>query len=247
MEMIKKFIFLFIFLQSSLYANDFLLTLAAPESSIYSNEDLLNGGLFPEIVRNSLGMMGYDIEIEYLPWKRALTMTKNSHFDGLLVVSFTEERDDFFHYSDIVLFEEGVFLCLKGKYQSYSKLEDLKNNSIGSIRGSLISSLLKVEGLAVKDVASHDQNIRKLLAGRIDFIAANKYTIQRLLERDYPEQSDYIAISGPVFYKGSLHFVVPENHPDSEKIISDFNRGLKLIKENGVYDGILARHGFSKN
>ena len=42
-----------------------------------------------------------------------------------------------------------------------------------------------------------------------------------------------------------MHLLVSKTNPDGDEILKAFNTGLKIIKDNGVYDRILSDHDMS--
>ena len=222
------------------------LTIATGTNGIYSSETEANGGIFPEITRTALQRMGYTIELKFVPWKRGFALTKEGIYDGLMVVSFKEERLAYFHYSDTVLYNEGHLFSQKGKSLSYVNLEELSPYTIGTIRGSLFSDLLKAKNIKIEEVATHEQNIQKLMAERVDLIAGPNLIIGKVLNSTYPEWKEGIEQNNTPFHAGKLHFVISRKNPHHKKIISDFNKGLQAIHEDGNFDKILRAHGFDE-
>lgn len=49
----------------------------------YTSEKLLNGGFLIELTVESLKRVGYDVEVKYLPWARALDEVKNGRYQAL--------------------------------------------------------------------------------------------------------------------------------------------------------------------
>ena len=53
-----------------------------------------------------------------------------------------------------------------------------------------------------------------------------------------------VVVLSPILGKKGLHLMMGRKIPDHEKIIADFNKGLKEIREDGTYGRILSSHGF---
>jgi polar amino acid transport system substrate-binding protein len=222
------------------------LTIATGANGIYSSETEVNGGVFPDITRAALQRMGYAIDLKFVPWKRGLQLSREGVYDGLMVVSFKEERLAYFHYSDAVLHNEGYLYTQRGKSLSYVNLQELTPYTIGTIRGLLFSDLLQAKNVHIEEVATHEQNIQKLMAERVDLIAAPKLVIRKVLNSSYPKWKDSIEQMNLPFYAGSLHFVISRKNPQHQKIINDFNKGLQAIHADGSFENILRAHGFSE-
>ena len=80
------------------YAGRLVKMATAPWAPYYS-PDLPNGGYIPDITREAFKRVGYDFEVEYMPWKRALEMSRKGRYDGILGVFYSEERGEYFIFS----------------------------------------------------------------------------------------------------------------------------------------------------
>lgn len=224
------------------------LKLATINSPPYCDETLPDGGVYTTITREAFRRTGYTLDIYFLPWKRAFEMTKNGNYDGLMLVSYKEERIQSLHYTDSILKEEGVLFSQKGRNITYTKLEDLSPYIIGVMRGSMLAELLLSKNLKVEEVTTHEQNIQKLIGReRIDLIASQKLSLLGIINAQFPEWKDKIEIVMPPVHVGYLHNVISRNNPNHETIVKDFNIGLQKIKSDGTFTKILEKHGFEKN
>lgn len=62
----------------------------------YYSESLPNGGVIVDITRQAFKRSGYNIKIQWLPWARALNLTKNYELDGIIGAWYTRNRAQFF-------------------------------------------------------------------------------------------------------------------------------------------------------
>ena len=90
---------------------------------------------FVEITREAFKRVGYDININWVPWKRAQELSFSGKYDALLGCYYTEERAKKLEYSAPVSSTEVVFFELKGRNITFSSLRDLSPYTIGVVRG----------------------------------------------------------------------------------------------------------------
>lgn len=87
---------------------------------------------------------------------------------------------------------------------------------------------------------SVDECFHRLIDGQVDFVTLNQLTGQEALNQlDY---SDYVTVSEDLADVLSLHLITHKTHPNASILMHHFNRGLKEVKSNGVYDELVSRH-----
>lgn len=187
------------------------------------------------------------VELEWLPWARAFELAKKGEYDGVLGAWYTEERTQFFIYTNPFLSTELVFFKRKGEPVAYTSLQDLKPYTIGVARYSGPYELLKPELEENLDIAtSADLNIQKLMQERFDLLADEKLNVLYIINTQFPEWRDAIEILDPPLQINQLHVIISRHRTDAQVIVDAFNRGLKEIQEDGTFDGILKAHNFSE-
>lgn len=211
----------------------------------YTGEQLPEHGFFSEIVTRAFAEVGYQVEYQYRPWRRALQETKAGETDGVMTVFWEKGRAEYLEYPEVVWKVTSVVVTLPGHPISYSgEVSDFKGYTIGVVSGSVVSKHLTQEGIATQDVPDHTQNILKLAAGRIDAMiipdavlryklgllkAEGKQIAVRKLDTPYKIYDMYVAFS--------------KKHPQYKTLTHDFNRGLQGLKSKGAFDKIVADAG----
>ncbi|WP_077600075.1 substrate-binding periplasmic protein [Salinivibrio kushneri] len=69
-------------------------------------------GVAVRVVRQTFSKLGYEVEIEVLPWARALYQVRTGLADGIFTIFKTPEREAFLDYSQQVLFQQGIRLFI---------------------------------------------------------------------------------------------------------------------------------------
>jgi polar amino acid transport system substrate-binding protein len=65
-----------------------------------------------------------------------------------------------------------------------------------------------------------------------------------LLRTQLPDRSQEVEILSPPLGNNDLYVCFPKKIQDAEKKLKAFNRGLKMLKESGRIQEIMASHGF---
>ena len=113
-------------------------------------EDLPEQGYFSALCREAFRRAGYELELKFIPWIRALEMAKYGYYDGVMGAYYNDERTRYFHFTDPIYQIREVFVVRKGFSVEYSELEDLMGMSVGIIKGYSYESELRSMGLELE-------------------------------------------------------------------------------------------------
>lgn len=214
----------------------------------YYAEHLPDGGPVAEITKEAFRQVGYDVAIVFLPWKRALFMAKEGYYDGLLGAYYSEERSHHFSYTNKLTEAEVVLVSQKGKHITYKSLDDLKPYLIGVLRGGTVTQEFDTATYLTKvELTDHEQAIQMLIANRVDLVVLGKYHLLQYLKSTYSDWPDLIEIVNPPLKVNSLFNAISKQNPDHKSIVSDFDRGLKEIRVNGMFERIMTKHSTSEH
>jgi len=203
------------------------------------------GGIYSALAREAFQRAGYQLEISFLPWKRALEDAKVGSYAGVQGAVMSAERDEFFLATDSLMIYEEMFYNHSDQPISYQKFEDLKPYTIGHIRGAVSTDIWRDLGITVEEVDDYEQNLKKLMANRIDLMAADKFVMGSLLKKN-PQFEGKVEVILPAIYSVPLPIIISKAISDHIKIVEDFNRGLKDIREDGTFDAIVKRFGYKE-
>ena len=211
-------------------------------------KDLKQGGYTVEIIREALKRVGYTLETVWLPWKRAQVEAARGDYDGLGASYYNEERANKFAFSDPIATTEVVFFKRAEDDIKYSKLEDLKPYKIGTgFEYGYPEKFVKADYLQKIEAYELKTNITRLLNKRIDLIIGSRNAILFYLKQQYPDRVNSLEILGDPLETLSLYVLFSKNRPNYKQKIEDFNRGLKMIKEDGTYQKIMKKHGLDSD
>lgn len=213
----------------------------------YTGKKLTNQGFFSELVTESFARTGYRVEYYYRPWARALKEAKEGKADGVMVAYWKKDRTKFLNYPDVVWKVKEEFIALQKNPIAYNgKLSSLKGYKIGVLNRSAQAAEIEAAGVRIEPVSDQIQNVKKLLAGRIDAMVVPRSIFFYHLERIDPDfNHSRIKIVKPPFKTYDMYVAFSKLNPRYEQLTADFNRGLKLIKTDGTYEKILQKHHIS--
>jgi len=95
----------------------------------------IDGGIDIDIVKQVLNQVGYDIDIIYVPLKRAKLMVSENKADVFLPTFFQPDNKNIYLSNPIISYKPMVF-SLKSNNISYTSIHDLKNLSIVTFQGA---------------------------------------------------------------------------------------------------------------
>ena len=226
-------------------AEDKTIRLATVQWEPYYGSELKNQGYISELTRTVFERAGYDVEIRFMPWKRAIHDTKNGYYDGLMGLYHTKERAEWLDYSESIAAIRIVFFSRKGRDISYSSLTDLKSYKIGIEREFAYTKAFdSADFLNKEPVREGILNYRKLVKGRIDLVAASETVFLHMVNSEGENASEELQVIEPPLTVSRIYNGITRKKEDHEKIVSDFNRALRQIKQDGTFAGILKKHGF---
>ena len=230
---------------SRVYADDKIIVLAHETSwAPHYGETLEQGGYTVEIIREALKRVGYGLKTVWLPWKKAQVEAARGDFDGLGASFYNEERAAKFAYSNPIAATEIVFFKRTEDDIKYSSLEDLKPYKIGTgFEYGYPEKFVKADYLEKIEAYELKTNITRLLYKRIDLIIGSRKAIRYYLKQKYPDRMSSLEMLGDPLETLSLYVLFSKMKPDYKQKVEDFNRGLKIIKEDGTYQKIMEKHG----
>ncbi len=219
------------------------ITLASLDYVPFSSPDLPENGFLAVIATEAFKRAGYDLEIVYVPWKRALTGSKAGNYDGILGAFRTPEREQYFYYSKAVSKLDNVFVYLG---DGMTTTAVIKAAIVGVIRGSsLYGDLKENDFFSVTEVDSYEQGLKMVVGGRMKAMLIDRILFSYQMNNDdvlKKHAAQFAAISPP-FSSNPLYILVSRKHPDGAKIVAAFNAAYVEMSEDGSIGLIMSRFG----
>lgn len=191
-------------------------------------------GLSLEIIRAAFQTQGYEVQYTNVPWARAEAGVKNGRYDILPDVWFTESRKRDLMFSTPYTRNEIRFIALKDDPFEYDDINSLQGKIVGTIRGySYSEEFLAATHFTREEVTDFLQNMRKLLAKRIDLTLDDEIVARYRIAQENPTWFEHIRFSQKPLSYQDLYIAAGYKNPRHTEIIEAFNRGLEIIKTNG--------------
>lgn len=209
----------------------------------YTGDTLPEMGLATDIVVTALKRAGYQTQVEFVPWKRALRGTIKGDYDILLTTSFSEERAKSVAYSDPYLSNTVKLIKHFGAPYRYNSLADLDGLDIVVIDGYLYEPQFDAATNFNRVLGTNTlSNLKMLAAKHADLTVADELVARYHLKNNNTLKDLKIEILPRPLNAKYMHIVIRKSKPGYEKIISDFNRSLEALHKDGTYNAIINRH-----
>ncbi|WP_020407836.1 substrate-binding periplasmic protein [Hahella ganghwensis] len=219
--------------------------LATVDWAPYYAESLSEQGFITAIVREAFKREDYQLEVTFLPWKRALEMARSGKYDGLLGAYYNEDRARSFYYSHPIGKAEEVFIQNAGRNIHYTSLDDLKSYIIATLRGGAQAGDLRAAGFDV--VVNNDDisSLKMLEKFRVDLVVMSrqKFLFQIQNEPALQGLQGAFEVVLPPFKTYELFVTISHNREKGSELIERFNQGLLSIQSDGTETEILKRFG----
>ncbi len=225
-------------------AADQTLKLAATEYPPFYGKDLKNHGFITEIIATAFERTGYQIDVKFLPWNRALEKTKDGAYDGLFTVWYREEREQWFVYSDPLPANEIGFYKRVADEIYFANYHDLQSYRIGVVRGYVNPPGFDEAELKTIVVVDDETNFRKLAKGRIDLVLTDRLLGQYVINTVLAGSGVAFEWVTPALAIETQHLVFSKQVDGYEQRSLDFNTGLAAIEADGTLAAIMNKHGF---
>ncbi|MCW8274719.1 transporter substrate-binding domain-containing protein [Pseudomonas sp. PCH199] len=205
-------------------------------------EDGRSLGLDYETTAIVFKRLGIEVEWQFLPWKRCLSMLETGQADGVLDIFHSDERDATLLYPSEPLSEvQFVMFYANERPHPFRTLDELRGLTIGTSPGYLYSQDFRDSTLFTREPApSHEANFGKLVRGRIDLLITDRRVGQHLL--DELKIRDKIT-ENPAVISQQSQFLAVRRNAGMDLLVQRFGAELKRFKREPAYAELSARYG----
>lgn len=228
-------IFLFILLSSPCIAGGKKVVLTSLAWPPYTGENLEYNGATAEVVRAAFDAVGYELEILFYPWNRAVDEAQNNpEVMGYFPEYPSEERAREFLFSDSVGKSPLGFAKRRARSLSWRDYDELRYYVIGTVDGYVNTERfdrMVASGEIQTDVSVSDTlNVRKVLAGRVDMGVVDMNVYEYLLKNDalLHSRRGELRMDSRLLAINDL-YVCFRKGAEGEALLKLFNEGLSRI------------------
>lgn len=221
--------------EPKVHKNEKIVRLSSLEWPPYTGPELAGGGKNIALISRAFAAKGYQLEVGFYPWRRAVLLAKESKaYDGVVPEYFTEAGAEDFLFSDPFDETELVLVFREADPIDWNRIEDLAEYSVGVVNGYVNTSefddlidrgVLKVSG-AIDDAT----NLLKLIRGRVQVVVIDKAVFQYLIQTDTRLKA---AVKNLVVHPKELSlsklYICFKNNERGALLRNVFNEGLKLL------------------
>ncbi|NRR31390.1 transporter substrate-binding domain-containing protein [Oxalobacteraceae bacterium] len=214
-------------------------------------------GVYPAILRAGFARMpGYRVQMQPVPWKRGLKALEQGETLALVPPYFRPDERPYMAYSQPILAESVVLFCTdsampRGRSRRWP--EDFFGLRIGMNSGFLaggpeFEKALKLGRLTLAEARGTTENVKKLLLGRIDCYANDRFSILQALAQVRSESAfrhgENVSEAAVISQEnGFLGYTRSDKgrFPFKDDFIQQFNAALAELKRSGEIEQIVNR------
>ncbi|WP_416397507.1 substrate-binding periplasmic protein [Allohahella sp. A8] len=209
----------------------------------FTHIEINSGGILASLAEAAFANQGYAVSFYQTDWPHALEITKSGKVDATVGWLHSEERASETLYSDSIAYTTNVIFHHKDLDISWDTLTDFSALRVGVTAGysygTDFDEAVRKKVLKVSSAASDAANLERLIKGEIDLFPVDALVGEHLLETLFPLDADSLVYDENPLLQEPVHLLVSRDHPEAQKIIQIFNRGLRAIKSSGLYEKTL--------
>lgn len=222
-----------------LFSQDSTVTMAYSLIPPYSERNLPGQGLLIALNRAAYDSVGWTLKLREVPAARVFMEAKEGLVDGFFMGSEGSTAQGFL-WSRSVLESEIVVAVREDSPHRSSRRDILINLRLGIVRGYGLESAYP--DFSFETAVDPLGNFRKLLAGRVDGIMEERFSLTYLIRKEGSPEAFRVRILVPPLRKMNFVSGFTLKDPRAGEKRDALNRGLEIIRENGTFAQILKQY-----
>ncbi|SEK39293.1 polar amino acid transport system substrate-binding protein [Atopomonas hussainii] len=224
------------------YAEQQTVTISTGEFPPFTSADLPHGGVVNQLVQEAFAAQGYWVAFHYLPWQRAKREARAGRLQASSYWQCNAENEKDFLCSSALKHEQYVFFYHKSKpLPDWQNFADLRPYRLGATAGYSYSHefwLAAETGLLQVELVQEDeQNIAKLLRGRIDGLLLDPMVAYDILARRFaPGTAHLLEYHPKPVVEMTGHLLISRKVHNAQELLGAFEAGLSTLKANGRFE-----------
>ncbi|MCX4029894.1 transporter substrate-binding domain-containing protein [Endozoicomonas sp. SM1973] len=192
-----------------------------------------NDGILTYIVKETLKPLGHSLTVDFLPWARALALTKVGKYHALLGCWHTKAREDYYYFTKKMLDAGPHFIKKQSEKLLVRTPSDLENLKVGVIRNFALSDTLinsiKEKKTFLVEVDSIEQLFELIEYKRVDLILENPLVLKYQYRQKFPKLKYALSSAGPDFKNGYIYVCWSKKMPGIKKIVDDYDKSFEQV------------------
>jgi len=210
-------------------------------------------GFMTDVLREAFEPAGYTLEIEMLPYVRAVSSVQSGAYDGIVVVG-KDYAPDLVYPDEPTVMQRVVFLVNAGTPWRYTGVESLAQVKVGVVRGyhyvdpDLVAYLEEEQGNEARVNVMHgdtttNRGLRMLQTDRVSTLLEGEYSAMYELEKMGGREEVMIAGYTENAFEDYTGFS-PHN-PNAAEYAQILSHTIAELRKSGRLDDILHRYGIT--
>ena len=175
--------------------------------------------------------IGYTLSLRF-PWDRIYRLTLDKPSYGLFSTTYTEERKPLFKWVGPLAKSEWVLMAPPGSTIKVASLADAAKYNIGAYKNDAVSQHLESKGLKPLNSLRDQENVAKLMSGKIDLWATTD-PVGRYLARQEGVSGMQIVLR---FNAAELYLALNKDTPD--EVVERLQKALDTLRAEGYVEQI---------
>lgn len=210
-----------------------------------AGEDGVPTGLVVDVLTGMFERTGTNLgakDVKILPWARGYREVQSVPNTCLFSMTRTEERENLFKWVGPLFVSSFDAIVLKEKGLKASSASDLVGLRAGVVRDDMGDKLAVEAGVkSIERIASHENNLRKLDEGRVDFIVFNMGSLALLL-KDMGRPASDIEKYERLWTLSESRLFFAFNKKTDDAVIDVLQKALDEMKADGTHKKILDKY-----
>lgn len=216
-----------------------------PEYAPFTDPKLPEGGMLTDVIRQAYKVIGKDVTVTFLPWKRGYAEAQEGKFSGTFPYVSSEERRKDFLFSDSLYTVKRMVYIRADSGITYNSASDFKGRTAcmenGGVMPEEVEAMIKNGEIKIQRPNDMPACVKMLEAGRADFFILNELAGNAHVRSANPKPGSVVTLEKPYAETGQF-LLISKSIPNAQEQINEFNEALKKLKENGSYDKIISKH-----
>jgi len=194
-------------------------------------------GIAADIVREMFKRAGIDYTLTLrFPWERIYGMALEQPNSGVFVTARLPEREELFKWVGPIGPDDWVLLARGDSPINLTSLDQARQYNIGAYKGDAIAEHLDGQGLQPQLALRDQENVKKLIDGKIDLWATGDPAGRYLARQD--------GVTGlkRVLRFDSAELYLALNKQVADETVQKLQKALDQMRSEGVIDEINARY-----
>lgn len=210
----------------------------------HNGEHLPQQGYAIELVRQIFASQQQQIQIEFLPWPRALKQVQQGQAAAIVTLWYDSDRARYLNYPSPLYSNAIRFYQRKDKPIQFQQLAELAKQQLrlGMVRGYSYHPAVRALPFEFVEVNSDLESLKMLALGRVDLVIAEQMVAEYLLQHELQSYQQQISSTGPLLETKPMYLAFAKHHPAAAALQLKFEQGLQQLKTERRLQSLIPRY-----